>query len=69
MRDHGFAEGAKQAMVGMGFSESLANQYVEFSQAASQGKLSDSTENLRKIDTDTSLEDFSSIFARVYGEA
>lgn len=63
------AEGARQAMVGMGFSESLADQYVEFSQAASQGKLNDAHENLRKIDTETSLQDFAEIFARAYSNS
>lgn len=60
------ADGAKQAMVGMGMSESLADNYIEFSQAASAGKINEDTENHPKVDTPTSLEDFAKIFAAAY---
>jgi len=60
------SDGAKQAMMGMGFSESLADQYVEFSQAASQGKLMEDNTNHPKKNADTSLEDFAPIFAKAY---
>ncbi len=60
------AEGARQAMVGMGMSESLADQYVEFSKAASEGKLSGENGHHPKIDTPTSLEDFSKFFAGAF---
>jgi len=60
------ADGAKQAMMGMGFSESLADQYVEFSRAASQGKLMEDNANHPKKNADTSLEDFARIFAKAY---
>jgi len=60
------AEGAKQAMVEMGMSESLADQYVEFSKAASEEKLSSDNKNHETINTTTSLEDFSSYFAKAF---
>ncbi len=60
------ADGAKQAMMAMGFSESLADQYVEFSQAASQGKLMEDNANHPKKNAETSLEDFARIFAKAY---
>lgn len=60
------AEGARQAMVGMGMSESLADQYIEFSEASSKGLLSGDTGNHPEIHTATSLEDFANYFAVAY---
>jgi uncharacterized protein YbjT (DUF2867 family) len=59
------ADGAKEAMVGMGMSESLADKYVEFSEAVSSGKLYENLAGDTKP-TPTSLHDFAHIFAGAY---
>jgi len=60
------SEGAKQAMVGMGMSESLAENYVEFSEAASAGKLYEDDGAGKFVHSPTSLEEFSKTFAGAY---
>jgi len=60
------AEGARQAMIDMGMSESLADNYVEFSQGSTSGKLTGDNNNHEKHKTPGSLEDFASSFAAMY---
>jgi len=56
-------ESAKEAMMGFGMSESLAENYLKFSQGANSGKLIEANAEHPKRNAPTSLEDFASIFA------
>jgi len=60
------SEGAREAMIGMGMSESLADNYVEFSEGTNAGSLSEENGLHEKINSPTSLHDFAKEFAAAY---
>jgi uncharacterized protein YbjT (DUF2867 family) len=62
-------ESAKQAMMGFGMSQSLAENYLEFSRGVNEGKLREEEGKYPKQNAPTSLEDFAGIFAGAYARA
>lgn len=60
-------EDAKKAMMeGWGFSENVADVYIEFMQTTNAGHLFEDAKRTEQNTTPTSVEDFARVFAHVY---
>ena len=60
-------EDAKKAMMeGWGFSENLADAYIEFMQTANGGSLYEDAKRTEKNTSPTSIEEFAQVFKQVY---
>lgn len=58
----------KNALTGMGATESIADDYVGLMEGINEGRLTEDVKRTPETTTDTSFEDFAKVFAGVYNK-